>query len=152
MHSLTTDCNQNNYDYSIALIIVSLTSLTECISKIMHIYILLCYLWNYIYAKQPKITLHINHLLCMSIGSLSTKLSKFYFFFQKIHLFILLNFFGQYVSTVLRYCLKSMAYKYTLSFSLLTTKTNMPRNAFDLHQLWSLVCTKIHSTCEICIL
>lgn len=143
MHSLTTDCNQNNYDYSIALIIVSLTSLTECISKIMHIYILLCYLWNYIYAKQPKITLHINHLLCMSIGSLST---------QKIHLFILLNFFGQYVSTVLRYCLKSMAYKYTLSFSLLTTKTNMTRNAFDLRQLWSLVCTKIHSTCEICIL
>lgn len=40
-----------------------------------------------------------------------------------------------YVSTVLRYCLKSMAYKYTLSFSLLTTKTNMTRNAFDLHQL-----------------
>lgn len=79
--------------------------------------------------------MHINHLLCMYIGSLSTKLSKFYFFLQKIHLFILLNFFGQYVSTVLRYCLKSMAYKYTLSFSLLTTKTNMPRNAFDLHQL-----------------
>lgn len=81
----------------------------------MHIYILLCYLWNYIYAKQPKITLHINHLLWISIGSLSTKLSKFDFFF-KIHLFNLLNFFGQYVSTVLRYCLKSMAYKYTLSF------------------------------------
>lgn len=107
MHSLTTDCNQNNYDYCIALIIVSLTSLTECISKIMHIYILLCYLWNYIYAKPPKITLHINHLLCMSIGSLSTKLSKFYFF-SKIHLFNLLDVFGQYVSTVLRYCLKSI--------------------------------------------